>query len=1042
MSQSLYSLAADTALALTVRYLERPHRLKDARMFAAGRLNLWQDWKSLPAADALRIAKFLRLRPDGIAEDPNLLRWATISLDEGARFRWKDPSGRKGIEAEFERNEGKPLDRLIDELLESLEKRHRSQQVADVEQTEIEIRLRHKRHHFRIPAGHLPQAKTTWPTIRESESAECVFERDRLLSLATDLDAKAAASSIRYVEVLGTSLFPELRVRAGTESFGSSLPIPAGPTNLFVAPTGRGKSVLARVVALDLASRGLPVTLAVPDIKATLQEAHLLADAASRLEKPLKIVPLNSPSSSVKTLQDVLAQPPGHDPQGQWTLAHLGYFCRLAAYSEGEAPVPGEEPCSSLRQVRADSKEREVACPFAAECPKFDAFRSAAEADIIVVNHKALLQGRSPIPLKVNGKVVPKLPVLELVMKRSALVLIDEIDELQESAIARCKGDLQLSSSERLSPVHEVYNEFEQRRASHELPPDANLDRVRRPLMLVRWLAEELAGAINRGDVEWSKRDRLRWSRAKDPWLSRHLFGDEENAEDRLVAIYGEAKIEDDPHAEALRLAVRAWVTTRLDDPPDAVGLKTAIFSVLEKWPRKFHRDSNTRFPVRNRVIDGLIVRAILDRLERALNHLRVQLAILDEYGLESAARLREHLLGYRFWTPSPFGPLGRRATGFAFAHREDDRGMLSARAIAGDPHGFIAGLGNEVALALAGVRRPVLGLSATARFSGAPTSDVQCEVLVSQPDHGSGVKVQALELIDVAGDGKPLRVSGVPILKGRLDRASRLASLLWQQVLKQHLASLAGNPSTKDRARALLVTGSYSEATAVAAAISQAMDSASEVRRRIRLVVRKPKSSDSVPSIAPREIESFGRTEADLLIAPLSIVARGHNILQPGTDKSAIASIFVLVRPVPPADEIGRVLAHVTYDALRRPPSTSRMGDVVDAERRRAEHQLRFLEQSAGPFGSLPADLRHNVLCDVLVEMAQLAGRARRGGTDVTLYLADAAFHDAHVSWRGLLNQTFDVWRRDGVLDEMISLHGPFLRALAEFAGIEVASR
>ena len=59
-----------------------------------------------------------------------------------------------------------------------------------------------------------------------------------------------------------------------------------------------------------------------------------------------------------------------------------------------------------------------------------------------------------------------------------------------------------------------------------------------------------------------------------------------------------------------------------------------------------------------------------------------------------------------------------------------------------------------------------------------------------------------------------------------------------------------------------------------------------------------------------------------------------------------------------------------------------------------------------------------------------------------MALFLADAAFHDDHVGWRRLLSQTFEVWRNEHVLDEMLSLHGPFLKALSEFAGIEGMSR
>src|SRR5205814_2786613 len=153
---------------------------------------------------------------------------------------------------------------------------------------------------------------------------------------------------IPYRAVLEKDLFPEMRVRAGLDPLPNVLELPAGPTKLFVAPTGRGKSVFARLLALDRAADGCPVALAVPDIKAALREAHHLELAATILGLNIKIVPLNSPSSSFRTASEVLEDSPAHDPAGAWTLSKLGYFCRLSAYAVGEPPRPGDEPCGGL----------------------------------------------------------------------------------------------------------------------------------------------------------------------------------------------------------------------------------------------------------------------------------------------------------------------------------------------------------------------------------------------------------------------------------------------------------------------------------------------------------------------------------------------------------------------------------------------------------------------------------------------------------------------------------------------------------------------
>src|SRR5207249_11576610 len=94
----------------------------------------------------------------------------------------------------------------------------------------------------------------------------------------------------------------------------------------------------------------------------------------------------------------------------------------------------GDEPCFELRQ-RSGGRGRTVACPFAVGCPKFDSFRLAVTASILVVNHAAFLVGKVPIPLVVEDRLVHKMSIMEFVFKRCGVALVDEIDMLQNSAI-------------------------------------------------------------------------------------------------------------------------------------------------------------------------------------------------------------------------------------------------------------------------------------------------------------------------------------------------------------------------------------------------------------------------------------------------------------------------------------------------------------------------------------------------------------------------------------------------------------------------------
>ncbi len=498
----------------------------------------------------------------------------------------------------------------------------------------------------------------------------------------------------------------------------------------------------------------------------------------------------------------------------------------------------------------------------------------------------------------------------------------------------------------------------------------------------------------------------------------RAPFGAESSELNRLDRVFDPDPIADDVNAEKLRSAVATWSQRDLDEG-DILELRDVLMSVLKDWPRPLHPRPSQVPNTRARIADSLVLRVVLTRLERVLRDLRYELTTLEQHELEAAGRVRDALLGYVPWTPSPLGPLSHVVMGFAFRRHGGGPGELYAQVLRGDPHGLISGLGDVTALALAGRQRVVLGFSATASFAGSPKSHVLCPVWLLQPDGIDGLTVHGVTVPDADRGGKAVRVSGEASLPKRLERLERLSFLMWDNFLQDHMNSLASGHSTRERARVLLVTGSYRESRSVAEALSRAMGGSEDANRRIRYLVRGSelrRDRPDIRAIPSREIESFGASEADVLIAPLGVVARGHNIVVPGSSgRSALASVFVLVRPVPPTDDVARALAHVSYEANRTNHPGLTVTAAMDAERRHAEQCLRQFRRGAGPFGNMPAELRNAVLCDVLVDLAQLAGRCRRGGTDVRLFLVDGAFHDDHVGWRRLIYEAFERWKSAG---------------------------
>ncbi|MFZ5480841.1 MAG: hypothetical protein ACOZNI_29040 [Myxococcota bacterium] len=843
--------------------------------------------------------------------------------------------------------------------------------------------------------------------------------------MASRLD-KATGQTFR-VAVL-QRLFDGLRTRG--ERLGDTVLLEPGPMGLFVAPTGGGKSVLATVAALEWATSGRTVALVVPRVADTLKLAHELEDAARALELRVRVVPLNSPAGLFQATADALEHPPSHDPEGRWTLSRLGYSCALSAWSdEGEVKF-GEEPCDGLAQV-SGKRHQKVVCPFAASCQKFSTQREAFAAEILVVNHAAMLTGKVPNALA-SQTTSGRMTILELVLRRCDIVLIDEVDQLQARAIEERSGTFELSSLGRLSLVQDLYAEFELKRATGQVPREVDAEPIRQYLHLVSWVSEELADRLNGGGARWSGKSTVRWSGGNDAWLARRLFGGAKNRLHRLGAIFGRVAPRHESDLPLWRV-VRRWSGRPPDDRDNADEYRKALRGVLDDW--SWPEDRSER--VTAEVVDGLFMRATLARVERALRALRPHLAALERWDIQAASRMRDQLFGGQAWAPSPLGPLARSVVGFSF-EGEEREGRLKAHALTGDPHGLLRGLGDEVALGLAGRQTVVLGLSATARFHGSARSDVRGEVVLAQPDGTERVEVRGVAVRPAAPDAQPIRVSGVGAHQGRLEALRHLASRFWETHLEAHLDALVEDPATSGRPRVLLATGSYDEALAAGAALAHAMNEPGAARARIRVVARQKTNDDYPLRLLPREIETFGETGARILVAPLQVIARGYNIMRPDGAGSAIASVFVLVRPVPPTDRADRALAHVSYDAALRPPSEASLGLAVLRERKRAELRLRRFQDHAGPLGRLPKDLRHEVLCDVLVDIAQIAGRARRSRDRVQLYLVDGAFHVEDVGWRQQIRHAFKVWRRAGALPEMLDLHRSYLMALGRFAGLE----
>ncbi|MEV6234347.1 hypothetical protein AB0L88_41430 [Saccharopolyspora shandongensis] len=175
-----------------------------------------------------------------------------------------------------------------------------------------------------------------------------------LRALAVDL-ARASGDTVWQSEIID-ELFAKLNDVDDLPV--SELLLRAGGIRLLNAPTGVGKSVLTRLLAIHLAGEGIPVAIVVGTIHEALTTAERISDEVenarrltrdieddlSALSMPQRYVALVSP----RRLEEKASQAAA---RGAWDrFDRLGYGCSLAALVVDCLPLTApNEPCTSLR---------------------------------------------------------------------------------------------------------------------------------------------------------------------------------------------------------------------------------------------------------------------------------------------------------------------------------------------------------------------------------------------------------------------------------------------------------------------------------------------------------------------------------------------------------------------------------------------------------------------------------------------------------------------------------------------------------------------
>lgn len=1052
------------ALGLAAHYFPRRSddgktsiRLDDGLYFLSGHVEVWSRWRSLDQAERSRIARLLRFREVEVA-NRNVFARLVSELVPGSI-----PGFRAGEDGQLLVDLGRPPLEYVDECLELLQRERevRPRAAATVARSGLfgtPLYLSGPRDgggrtvdvHYQLELTEQEAVRETPTVITPAADAESVrIPVAELRDLAVRLDT-AFGQTHRLESV--QRIFDNLVTRPG-EEVERVWTLRAGPTQILHAPTGVGKNVLAELVACWCVENDMVSTLVVPTNAVVVKTAYSIERSLRALGYDDSVVALTSPRAA-QELAEETARNAGTDPLGEWTFTNLAYGCALPSAALTDAAVdswqPGEEPCDGLRKVRDDGRTggSRTVCPWKRSCGKFRNVRAALTASVVVTSHANWQVGTVQVPVEIGGRIEEKLRVEELLLHRSHVVLIDEIDAFQSNMLGRSARDLVLAdrrSGARPSPLRRLDNEL----ADSSGRVDTSVEhQVRAATAQARFLAETYTGHLAEGAFRRSQRGRNpghplfgRWllPRRWDSRLAATLFGipdDVKLAPEHFEMLQGLFPGEGDPaKLPEWLLPIREALSqvTSLTTGDDA--FQPAWAAILQTLAACPDPQSPLMDPDQRTVVtDRLVRRAYLEQLRALLFRFVYAAPQLQASGITAARDVAEALGQYAEWRAIPYGPLGRSL--FAFTEKYDpdrpDEASLRVSGFGGDPHSYVMSVGEVTALAHFGKPRVVVGLSATSYFPGAPRHHVFVRPTwwVSD-DHSGGVRI----LSSPVSDGEEfLRVSGTSG-KLRSDVLERLGELLWKKRLAPALRDLAADPETQHRQRLLLAVTSYDGVRDLANGISNAGVPAEKIVAAVR-------PDDDLPSqrwttLPADQLESFGtKVDGSVLIAPLARAERGLNIVD-SEGRSLLGSVWLVVRPIPIIDEPTEILAHVHSRAKAAMRATTDPAGALDIVRRVAGQSFDEMFNSLPYFSTMPTEIKLGIVAENLAGLIQLAGRARRGGTLGEIHLVDYAFIDSRgrSDMPHLIAKLRTEWEREGHLDLMRQLYGQTLAEIFDFA-------
>jgi hypothetical protein len=161
------------------------------------------------------------------------------------------------------------------------------------------------------------------------------------------------------------------------------------------------------------------------------------------------------------------------------------------------------------------------------------------------------------------------------------------------------------------------------------------------------------------------------------------------------------------------------------------------------------------------------------------------------------------------------------------------------------------------------------------------------------------------------------------------------------------------------------------------------------------------PADDTHAPALRRGDVANLALTEAQILVAPLLAVERGHNILDEERIQAAIGSVFFLAKPNPRPDDLLPAVFGINAWAVRalrnglfrsKVRQAPTVGEGARAYREVARKQWFRLLARSTTWRGLGVD-RDQVTWDLLVLIWQVIGWLVRGGVEARVVFVDAAF-------------------------------------------------